>query len=248
MSSALCLLAKDYKSSIDPTGWWLSEKLDGVRALWDGKVFMSRNGNIYNAPEWFTAKLPSTALDGELFMGRKLFQKTVSAVRKKVPIDAEWQGIQYRCFDAPTKPGPFERRLELVPADLRLEHVMCRGRSHLEEMFNDIVAAGGEGVMLRQAHSMYVAKRSDTLLKLKPELSDEAVVTGHQPGEGKHLGRLGALICEWNGKAFNIGTGLSDAQRESPPKVGARVTFSYQELTDAGIPRFPVFVIERDYE
>ena len=76
------LLAESWNPQTDPRGWWLSEKLDGVRAYWDGKRFLSRNGNRYVAPEWFTRGLPDTPLDGELWVGRKQFQRTVSIVRR----------------------------------------------------------------------------------------------------------------------------------------------------------------------
>lgn len=96
--------------------------------------------------------------------------------------------------------------------------------------------------MLRRPASMYVGKRSDTLLKVKSFLDDEAVVVGHQPGEGKHLGRLGAVNVEWKGKKLKLGTGFTDAERESPPAIGSVVTFRYFELSDDGIPRFPTYV------
>lgn len=98
-------------------------------------------------------------------------------------------------------------------------------------------------------------KRSRTLLKVKSWHDAEAVVVGHVPGKGKHKGRLGALRCTTGGRAnsppamwFELGTGFSDAQREAPPAIGSIVTFKYQELTPAGVPRFPVFVAERNYE
>jgi DNA ligase-1 len=69
------------------------------------------------------------------------------------------------------------------------------------------------------------------------------VVVGHQPGAGRHKGRLGALLVRLaDGTAFAIGTGFSDKERAAPPAVGATVTFRYQELTDAGVPRFPSYV------
>jgi len=76
------LLAHRWENDVDVTGWWISEKLDGVRAWWDGKKFISRLGNEYIAPDWFTAGLPDHPLDGELWVGRKLFQDTVSIVRR----------------------------------------------------------------------------------------------------------------------------------------------------------------------
>lgn len=60
------LLAKRWDGMLDPKGWWLSEKLDGVRAYWDGHAFISRLGNTYVAPEWFAEGLPDHPLDGEL--------------------------------------------------------------------------------------------------------------------------------------------------------------------------------------
>src|SRR4029079_10657667 len=62
------LLAHKWESDIDITGWWMSEKLDGVRAYWDGKQFLSRKNNIFYAPDWFTDGLPAHPLDGELWI------------------------------------------------------------------------------------------------------------------------------------------------------------------------------------
>src|SRR5438132_7278393 len=76
------LLAETWDGAQDVQGWWLSEKLDGVRAYWDGKQFLSRLGNRYYAPAWFTAGLPAEALDGELWLARKAFQQTMSVVRR----------------------------------------------------------------------------------------------------------------------------------------------------------------------
>jgi DNA ligase-1 len=80
------------------------------------------------------------------------------------------------------------------------------------------------------------------LPKVKSKKDDEALVIGHEAGKGKHAGRLGALSCKLrSGKRFKVGTGFSDAQREAPPPVGAVITFSYFELTNDGVPRFPAF-------
>jgi DNA ligase-1 len=45
------LLAHPWENDTDLTGWWMSEKLDGVRAWWTGTQFLSRLGNVYHAPE-----------------------------------------------------------------------------------------------------------------------------------------------------------------------------------------------------
>lgn len=239
----------------DPTGWWLSEKLDGVRAYWDGKQFISRLGNSYLAPDWFIEHLPEFPLDGELFAGRGRFQHAVSVARR-MDRGAGWKSLAFVIFDAPGLDHAFEDRIRHLedhfnakPAPLArvLEHRVCEGHDDLQTELRRVEALGGEGVMLRRPGSRYVAGRSDTLLKVKSFLDTEARVTGHQAGTGKHEGRLGALLVELpNGTRFKVGTGMSDAERGAPPEVGAIVTVRYQELTDAGVPRFPSYVGVRD--
>jgi DNA ligase-1 len=61
------MLATDWDSSENPKGWWMTEKYDGLRALWDGRYLYSRLGRMIKSPEFFTEGLPSIALDGELW-------------------------------------------------------------------------------------------------------------------------------------------------------------------------------------
>jgi predicted DNA-binding WGR domain protein len=249
------LLAKVWEESIDPTGWWMSEKLDGVRCYWNGRNFITRNGNIYKAPKFFTACLPRTvSLDGELWMGRKMFQKCVGIAKRQQEShdENEWKQLIYILFDAPSIHGPFEKRYEYIhnldqalrsPYVRALEHVKCLGKDHLEEELEKVNKLGGEGIMLRQPGSMYENKRSDTLLKVKTFLDAEATVIEHVPGTGRCSGMMGALrVRTDDGRIFKIGTGFNDDQRRRPPKIGARVTYKYQELSNSGTPRFPVFL------
>ena len=236
----------------------MSEKLDGVRAYWDGKSFWSRLGGTFHAPEWFTKDLPKdTHLDGELFGGRGKFQSTVGTV-KTIPTSKKydperWRNLVYKVFDSIIYPAPFEdrqgtakRRTAGCEYASVLQQILCTGVDHLRDTLAIVEAVGGEGLMLRQPGSLYERKRSSTLLKVKTFHDAEAVVIGHDPGKGKHKGRLGALQCRAeNGAFFGIGTGFTDAEREAPPNVGATVTYRFQELTLDGVPRFPVYVRER---
>ncbi|MGF1525429.1 MAG: DNA ligase [Candidatus Competibacterales bacterium] len=245
------LLAQTWDNAADLTGWWMSEKLDGVRAYWDGKGFLSRQGNTFHAPEWFVSGLPPSPLDGELWLDRQAFQRTVSIVRRQDQSD-HWQQIRFLVFDAPSHPDPFEGRMAFLEATLGQGHnpravfhrpTRCRGLEHLGQTLGEIEALGGEGLMVREPGSRYEVGRSQTLLKVKRFRDAEAVVVDHQPGKGRHKGRLGALLVQLaDGTAFSIGTGFSDAQRAAPPPIGAVVTFRYQELSDRGVPRFPSFV------
>jgi DNA ligase-1 len=246
------LLAESWDNATDLSGWWLSEKLDGVRAYWDGRRFLSRQGNVYQAPQWFTSALPSVPLDGELWLGRKAFQQTISIVRRADAGDL-WKKIRYLVFDAPEASGEFEERqkelLELVGARHDgiyasvLEQVRCTSTEDLRERLAQVVALGGEGLMLRQPFSPYVSGRSSTLLKVKIFHDAEACVIEHLAGKGRHKGRLGAVLVGLpNGLTFAVGSGFTDEQRRNPPPIGSFITYRYQELTDRGIPRFPTFV------
>ncbi|CAF4532125.1 unnamed protein product, partial [Rotaria magnacalcarata] len=61
------LLAETWSEDIDPTDWWMSEKLDGVRAYWSGSNFYSRQGNLFHVPDFFKVALPKIPLDGEIW-------------------------------------------------------------------------------------------------------------------------------------------------------------------------------------
>ena len=252
------LLAQSWTNDIDLAGWWMSEKLDGVRAYWDGRQFLSRQGNLFHAPDWFVEHLPGTPLDGELWLARKSFQRTVSIVRRQDKCDL-WRELRYVVFDAPAVNDVFERRLEHLRETLAgggskfaliHEQQLCRGVDHLSEELARVDVLGGEGLMVRQPGSKYEAGRSSTLLKIKRFHDAEARVIGHLPGAGRHKGRLGALEVELpNGTRFSVGTGFSDVQRENPPPIGSTITFRYQELSDGGVPRFPSFVrLRRDQD
>ena len=245
------LLAESWDNATDLTDWWMSEKLDGVRAYWDGQQFLSRQGNIYHAPDWFIDGLPALPLDGELWIDRKKFQRTVSIVRRQDKTDL-WKEVRFLIFDAPAAAGVFEERLAFLEealargaAKFAQQHAQqrCKSLEALRAELTRVEALGGEGLMLRQPKSKYAAGRSATLLKVKTFHDAEAVVVGHQAGAGRHAGRMGALLVRLpNGTDFAIGTGFSDREREQPPALGATVTFRYQELSDAGVPRFPSWV------
>ena len=245
------LLAHTWENDIDLAGWFLSEKLDGVRAYWNGQQFLSRQGNVYQAPTWFTADLPSTPLDGELWLARKAFQRTVSIVRRHDATEL-WREIKFVVFDAPALADVFEARQEFLRETLGasglpyaqwLPQERCRSVEHLQAELSRIESLGGEGLMLRQPGSRYEVGRSATLLKVKSMLEADARVIEHLPGQGRHRGRMGAMLVQLaNDTTFNVGTGFTDAQRDAPPPVGSTITFRYQELTDRGVPRFPSFV------
>ena len=246
------LLAKPYTDDIDVRDYWVSEKLDGVRAYWDGRRLLSRRGNVFQAPAWFTEGFPPHPLDGELWLGRGAFEATLSAVRKQRPVAAEWRQLSYQVFELPGAAGDFSQRLarlERIVAAVNSPYLKLipqqrlANQAALQGKLDEVVAGGGEGLMLHRADSLYETGRSNALLKLKTYEDAEAVVIAHLPGKGRNLGRLGALLVEMpDGRQFKIGSGFSDQERENPPPVGALVTYKYYGLSRRGIPRFASFL------
>lgn len=250
------LLAEVYRSGIDPTAYWVSEKLDGVRAYWDGRRLYFRSGNPVPVPAWFTREFPDQPLDGELWLGRGCFERLSGIVRKAEPVDAEWRQVRYMLFESPGAPGTFTERKERlrdlvaragIPWLQAIDQVRIPDDKALQAKLNEVVANGGEGLMLHRADALYSSGRNDDLLKLKPYIDREARVIAHLPGKGRNAGRLGALLVEDEaGRRFRIGAGLADAERESPPPLGSLVTYRYRGLTAKGLPRFPVFLRRRE--
>jgi DNA ligase-1 len=242
------LLAKTWAGS-DPAGWWMSEKLDGVRATWDCRTLATRSGQEIHAPQWFLDGLPSgEPLDGELWIGRGLFQKTVGVVRSHGGGD-DWRAVRFAAFDAPVASGGFEERQaalrDAIGSDGQafvLPQLRCEGQAHMLKELARIESVGGEGLMLRQPASRYERKRSGTLLKVKTFHDAEATVIGYESGTGRNAFCVGALVAQLqDGTEFRVSSGLTDALRRDPPAVGTVFTFKYQQLTDAGVPRFPSF-------
>lgn len=252
------LLAKVWDDSIDPTGWWISEKFDGVRGYWDGQALKTRGGNVVRAPDYFLAELPAgIPLDGELWMGRGRFEETASTVLRDRP-DDRWRVVRFMIFDAPGLKASFEERVAFIKRTLAPDarhvrpvlHYRCEGRAHLLAERDRVVTAGGEGLMLRKPESRYVPGRSPSLLKVKTHDDAEAVVTAHLPGKGRNAGRMGSLRVRMaDGREFSVGTGFTDTQRADPPAVGAVITFRYRGYTKNGLPRFPSFLrVKADVE
>lgn len=246
------LLAQVYDDTVDVKQYWVSEKLDGVRAYWDGKQLLSRGGNVIVAPAWFVADFPPQQLDGELWLGRNKFAETLSIVSKQQPVDAQWQQIRFYLFELPQAAGSFTDRinaLQRLVAQQNSRYLMLvpqfriTDKAALLAKLNELEQAGAEGLMLHHQDALYKTGRSNDLLKLKSYQDSEAEVIGYRPGKGKYQGMVGALLVKTpDGKTFAIGSGLTDTLRQTPPPLGAVVTYRYNGLTKHGLPRFARFL------
>jgi DNA ligase 1 len=250
------MLARVAAMDVDPQGFLVSEKFDGVRAFWDGRTLRHRSGHPLSAPAWFTQRLPREPLDGELWLGRGQFDAVSALVRRARAMDADWRSLHYQVFDQPGTPGPFADRARRL-SELLARHAVPRVTAVPQRRVSDaaalqgwlasVVAGGGEGLMLHRAAAWWQKGRSGDLLKLKPAQDDEAVVVAYMPGKGRHQGRLGALrVRDANGREWLLGTGFSDAERDHPPPLGQRITYTYQGTTSSGLPRFARYLRVRN--
>ncbi|HEX5515054.1 MAG TPA: DNA ligase [Gammaproteobacteria bacterium] len=246
------MLATAYEAEVEVAEYWVSEKLDGVRGHWDGDVLRTRGGQHVNSPAWFTAGWPKVPLDGELWIGRGRFDEVSGIVRATASDDAVWRKVHFMVFDLPAHPGPFEARLMNMRSLLEqagvpwlqpIAQFRLKDAAELEARLTEVIAAGGEGLMLHHRGAYYRIGRSDQLLKYKPYEDAEARVVGYVAGKGKYAGMLGALIVERpDGLQFRLGSGFTDAQRAEPPPLGSWVTYRYNGQTRNGVPRFARFL------
>ena len=250
------LLANVYRPGMRLADYWVSEKYDGVRGYWDGHTLRTRGGETVAVPAWFTAGWPDTPMDGELWAGRGRFSHAQSTVRQQQPDDAAWREMRFMVFDLPAHGGTFDQRLPALnklvesldqPWVQAVPQQRVASDAALQKLLLRTVRAGGEGLMLHRGASMYRAGRSDDLIKVKTHEDTEAKVVAHLPGQGRHAGRLGALVVEMpSGQRFRLGAGLTDAERDHPPPVGSWVTYRFRGTHDSGVPRFASFVRVRD--
>ncbi len=246
-------LANEYHAGIKFSGYWVSEKYDGIRALWTGTELVSRHGNVIHAPEWFIKSLPTHQMvEGELWAGRGGFNEVQSIVLDEKPDDEEWRKIQWMVFDMPMQQGDYISRFAALnhwayllkqPFIQVIPYRTFPNETQLKNYLKTVEQGGGEGVMLRRTKDEYQLGRSDSLLKLKSYQDAEAIVIGYKPGKGRLKGKVGSIqVRTEDGVSLFIGSGLSDEERIFPPDIGSQVTYRYNGLTSKGKPRFARFL------
>lgn len=246
------LLLSEYKDQ-NVSGWLLSEKLDGIRAYWDGKNLLSRGGKILHTTSDFTECFPPFALDGELYTKHNDFENIQSIVTDLLPDKDGWSKIKFHVFDLPNASGGLLERLNVLSKFLEISP--CKSIKVIKQtpisdineaniILNKILKDGGEGIVLRNPSTPYEGTRSKNAIKLKAFKDSECKVIKILNGKGRLNGVMGSILCEdlISKKRFKIGSGFSDKQRKNPPKIGSIVTYKFQNLTKNGLPRFPVFL------
>jgi ATP dependent DNA ligase domain len=257
------LRLSEYKEQ-NVSGWLASEKLDGVRAYWDGENLLSRQGKKLNAPLSFTKNFPKFALDGELYAKELKFEEIQATVMDKLPDEKAWNRLKFHVFDVPEASGGLLTRLEVLAKFLKnepnqnliiIKQIKMRDNAQFLKFTEDIIVKGGEGAVVREPNAPYERKRSKNALKFKKFTDAECEVVSINKGSGKYANLAGSLTCRAlggkdgepkAGTIFKIGSGLSDEQRTNPPKIGSIITYKFQNLTSNGKPRFPIFLRVRE--
>ena len=243
-----------YEDYIDISNWYMSEKLDGIRAYWDGKELFSKNKNKIFAPSWFTKDFPPFPLDGELWTKRGDFENIQSIVLSQQE-SKDWENITYNIFEIPNANGNFKTRLDFLENYLKknpnryikiIPQIVCKDKNHLNKFFKELLEKGAEGVIIKNPNLSYETGRTNNSLKVKEFLDDEGKVIAHNFNKD---GSFKSLKIELKNKTiFNLGGGFKKEDRLNPPKIGKFVTFKYYGLTKNGKPKFASFLRVREVE
>lgn len=233
--------------------WYMSEKLDGIRAYWNGKELLSKNGNKIYAPSWFIQNLPPFELDGELYTKVNDFENIQSIVLDTKPSKA-WEKITYNIFEVPNTKGDFDTRLKRLEDWLKINpnnfikiipQIVCKDKEHLDKFLNQMLKKQAEGVMIKNPFLEYQEGRNSSILKVKTFFDEEGVVISHNYKNGKFKS---LVIKQKDGITFNLGNGFTNKDKENPPKIGDIVTFKYYGLTKNNKPKFASFLRVRKEE
>ena len=243
-----------YEDYIDISNWYMSEKLDGIRAYWDGKELFSKNKNKIFAPSWFTKDFPPFPLDGELWTKRGDFENIQSIVLSQQE-SQNWESVTYNIFEVPNVNGDFINRLNFLQNYLKknpsiyikiIPQIVCTDKNHLNKFLKELLENGAEGVIIKNSNLSYETGRTTNSLKVKEFLDDEGKVIAHNFNKD---GSFKSLKIELKNKTvFNLGGGFKKEDRLNPPKIGQFVTFKYYGLTKNGKPKFASFLRVREVE
>jgi len=241
-----------YDGSQDVRGWVYSEKLDGVRGIWDGRRLLSRQGLPFVPPARWVRDFPPFAIDGEIY-SEKLGFEEISSITASASADyGAWRALNLHVFDAPNASGDLFARLNTLQEWLDTHpdaHIRIIVQHPLDgrdprKIMREYAARGAEGIVLRDPAVPYRAGRQSSILKLKPAFDSECRVLRiirHSDGQAR------SIECEWRG-ADDLGVhpgapvrfrlSLLGVAKTQPPAIGSVVNFTYKGLTKNKKPKF----------
>jgi DNA ligase-1 len=241
--------------------------LDHLRADQDG---------IFYRSGWIRKVKGAAIFDGELYSDDLTFQELVGLVKRvtlKDGDDERMKLIKLRVYDCYLSSDPnldFVNRTSFVDEAIakdtaipssweKVQNYTAHNEDDIYRLQKQFIEEGYEGAMVRNFQGEYaLGKRSANLQKVKTFQDGEYKIVGFDEGVGKEEGCViwkcttGVIGSNFVG-FFKVRPKGTQAQRRewfnnASQYVGKMLTVKYQELTDDGIPRFPVGISVRDYE
>ena len=248
-------------------------KYDGIRCIAaiepNGEVTLwSRTRKLITSVPHINKELSKLSgrntlvIDGELYNHdyHDNFEEIVSKVRQQTP-DPRHEVVQYHVYDL-VSDQDFKKRnsdLQILLSKLNqkivvpVETVLLNNEDELLERFAQFLEENYEGLMVRNTKGPYQNKRSYNLQKVKEMQDEDFLIVEVEEGRGKRAGQA-ILMCQAkNGAIFGASPKGTDKYRQEllnrkKEIVGKYATVQYQNLTNSGVPRFPVAKCVRDYE
>ena len=260
---------------------YVQPKLDGLRCICymvpngssnEPRVMaQSRTGAYFETVEHICAELrpillqnPGLILDGELYTTELPFEELAGLIKRKKASDTNVnrQCIKYHIYDVVVDGVPYsERHARIVGAiskadkchHLEVVHTqLIHNANEFKQAFGEYVAAGYEGIMLRNVDGMYRQNyRSHDLQKYKEFVESEYPIVGFKEADGRDKGTVVWVCATDECRQFSVRPRGTQEQRrqwfqDGPQHVGKLLTVIYQELSELNVPRFPVGKAIRD--
>ena len=240
------LLTKFSKSTfLSYPNWYVSEKFDGWRLLYQNGKFFTRQGNEILLEPKFYKDLQDidsdVILDGELWAGYNCVNEVASLNK-----------VQFLIFDI-ISDKPFKKRIKqihkLVSPTKRIkiiEHTLVTSDNYsmVEQLLSEVTSREGEGLVMRHSEQIYQPdSRPKDFLKLKKLDSTEVEVVDYftTPNSNQPEGYISSLVCDYQGRIFKLNWRSFIA-----PEIGTFITIKFSQFTVNGLPKFPVYVAQRD--
>ena len=187
----------------------------------------------------------------------------------KIPVRSDEELLKevsfrlYDMLDPKYRQAGFQKRYDDLkrilgskpPKNLILtENFVINDPSEVKTLHDQFVNEGYEGIMIRNKAGEYgINKRSKNLQKFKEFFDQEYEIVGYEEGTGNDAGTVIWICMTENGDIFKTRPRGSREERAKYFKngdayIGATLTVRYFELTDDGVPRFPVGIAIRNYE
>ena len=246
-------------------------------AMPDGRL-LSRKGKEFPHLNHLRNNINHLVYDGELYSDDLTFQELVGLVKRVTlkPGDEEKMKLiklrVYDCYDSERPHTDFITRANRIKETMRgflyakfhsqtplpsgwkiVQNFTANNEDDIYRLQKQFIEEGYEGAMVRNTLGEYaLGKRSANLQKVKTFLDGEYKIVGYEQGVGKEVGCV-IWKCETDSHTFSVRPKGTQEQRQewfnnASQYIGKMLTVKYQELTDDGVPRFPVGISVRDYE